>query len=430
MPSISAERVVASSNSRFVKCSLVTSHFIASFCGLGVVYTFGAWIPSLLDEFGGSDAQTQVIMGVLLCGWSLGGILSKSLLARWGNFRLVYMLGGALVVTVLLIVSFAQSLTVTYMVFFAGVGLQMAWMVSAALLPRHLSQRDMARCSAIAVTGSGFGTMALASFARVAIPALGWRIALRLLVALIGILMSIGASCQVAPPPMPMGDSSGKGSYAALFCRQNFPLFIGAVCFGSAGYMNVFQVQGVHALNHGITAADFATIQTIFGVFSLVGRISVGGIAGCVNPLLIWGVAMYLVAGCVAIIACAKTFTVFAVGNALIGVCSGPMIALLLPALRELVHVAQVPEALVVVQVVQSAFVPFAPVVSGALADATGSYLPGLLLGVGFIMIGSVLVTVAICRQRNLQADTASAQVAAGDIVGKTSNLDVTSQST
>merc|ERR1711879_478712 len=106
--------------------------------------------------------------------------------------------------------------------------------------------------------------------------------------------------------------------------------------FCSFGYMLPFLVQGAHASRIGVSADDSATVYTLFGMFSILGRIGAGIIAGYLNPLHIWASGLYFITASVGIIGFATDFTTLAVGNALLGISSGPMIALLVPAMREL----------------------------------------------------------------------------------------------
>merc|ERR1712070_512918 len=78
----------------------------------------------------------------------------------------------------------------------------------------------------------------------------------------------------------------------------------------------------------------------------------------------------------------------------------------MVPALRELLSVGQIPEALVVVMVVQSVGGMLGPVLSGALADATGSYLPGIFLGSMLVAVGGVAGSIVMYWRFCLQKAT------------------------
>lgn len=216
--------------------------------------------------------------------------------------------------------------------------------------------------------------------------------------AVFAVFLFIGAILQKPPPPLPQQGASSKGGFRALFSSFNFTLIAFAMAFASFGYMLPFTVQGAHAERLGVSSGDTATVYMLFGIFSIIGRVGAGLVAGFVNPLHVWTCALFLISVSVAITGLATDFVGLSVGNVCLGITSGPMIALLVPAMRELVSVSQVPDALVVIMVSQATSSLPGPVFAGWLADVTGSYRPGILTGAGSLLTSGVIVLVVVVR--------------------------------
>lgn len=217
------------------------------------------------------------------------------------------------------------------------------------------------------------------------------------------VLLSIGAALQKPPPPLLQQDTSSRSGFRVLFRNFNFTLSCFAMTFGSFGYMLPFLVQGAHAERLGVSADSAAMVYMLFGIFSIIGRIGAGVVAGWVNPLHVWSCALFLITVAVAVIGLATDAVGLAVGNVCLGIFSGPMIALLVPAMREIVTVGQLPEALVVVMLSQTVSALPGPVFAGWLADVTGSYRPGILMGAGSIFAAGITSIVVVARLRLLK---------------------------
>jgi len=384
---------------------------LACFCGLGTVYTFGYWVPALIDEFGGSNAQTQVILASLNTGFFLGGIPGRAMLHRCG-FRAVYAAGGFASSLAFLGVSFAHSLWGVYTICIASAGMQASWMVSGALIPRHMPPKEATRYGAFAVIGSGIGIMCWSSLARVMEPALGWRVSFRVMSASFAVLYSLGALFQKPPEPIPEKHRPSDSGYWWLLCDPRCQLMFVAQITVSLGYMLTFAVQGIHARSRGMSMGDVATAYTMFGAFSVAGRIGAGIVGGWVNPLYVWGAAKVGIAAAVALVAFARDSVELAMANALLGLASGPMIALLVPALRQLVGAARIPEALVLVMALQTLTALPSPALAGLLADVTGSYFLSLLFGACSVLFGSLCIGIIILQGPREPAATKEAEPA------------------
>jgi len=381
------------------EAGVLVGHFIACFIGLGTIYTFGLWIPAVLDEFKGSHAQVQVIMSLLQTGFYLGSIPARKLLQHIG-FRATYLIGGMLAIATLVAISFAQQLWMTYIVLLAGVGFQSAWFVSGALIPRHLPKQKATKYQAFVVTGSGLGTMAWAGISKLLLPKFGWRGGLRIIALIQALLYAIGALGQQAPPPLSKQDTEdSEGGYRRILGNCNFSMFLISIGLCGFGYMLPSAVQGAHATKLGLSIEEIASIYTFFGCFSIAGRLLAGLIGSRMHPVLVFALAMYGIGGSVALIGISTNFGMLASANALLGITSGPMIALLVPACRALVGLGSVPDAIAMVMFIQAFGVLPAPTLAGWLADNLGSYREGILIGAGGACIAAVISSFVAWRQ-------------------------------
>jgi len=397
---------------------LSVSYFIACFCGLSTVYTFGYWVPALLKEFDASNARAQVVVALMQSGFLLGGVFARPTLKRW-SFQAVYAFGGAAASIVLLVVSFAPNLACTYAVFIAGCGLQWAWLASSVLIQRHLPMKVATRCSAFASTGSGFGTIAWSAAAREMLPRVGWRNSFRVIGAAWAFLHIVGAAFQKEPEPLAPTHGETKAGYRSLLRAGTYRLFFAAVAVGGFGYNMVFAVLASHAEANGVSTEDVSTIYMVFGLFAIVGRVLAGILGSWAKPLHVWGVAHFFISGGIVAVAYSRTVVHFAVANATLGLSSGPMIALRVPCCRELMGVERIPEAVVLIMVLQAGTTLMAPTLAGFLKDQAGSFVPGLLIGASGVAVGGILVLAASLAhgRKPLDADADGGAANKADLV-------------
>jgi len=229
-------------------------------------------------------------------------------------------------------------------------------------------------------------------------PMLGWRVSFRVFSATYALLYAVGALFQKPPEPIPEKSRPSDSGYGWLLRDPRCQLLFVALISVSLGYWLTFAVQGVHALSRGMSKGEAATAYTMFGAFSIAGRIGAGIVGGWVNPLHVWGASKVGIAAAVALVAFAHNFAELAMANALLGLASGPMIALLVPALRQLVGAARIPEALVLSMALQALSALPTPTLAGLLADETGSYFLGLLIGACSVLFGAICIGVIILQ--------------------------------
>merc|ERR1712232_77096 len=159
------------------------------------------------------------------------------------------------------------------------------------------------------------------------------------------------------------------------------------------GYLLPFGIQGLAAQQRGISTQGISLAYTIFGASSVAGRVLMGFLGRCFDPMHLLVAGFLGVAGSVLLLGFACNVQIMSVANFLLGITSGPMGALVVPALQKFVPRSLLPEALAVVLVPQ-ALSGLAPMLAGWMADSTGSYVPGFLVGVAVLTIAAILLTI------------------------------------
>eukprot|EP00443_Scrippsiella_acuminata_P015845 CAMPEP_0115187072 /NCGR_PEP_ID=MMETSP0270-20121206/10307_1 /TAXON_ID=71861 /ORGANISM="Scrippsiella trochoidea, Strain CCMP3099" /LENGTH=452 /DNA_ID=CAMNT_0002600213 /DNA_START=45 /DNA_END=1399 /DNA_ORIENTATION=- len=383
---------------RYLDVALTVGLFLACFSGIGLWYSIGMWVPSLLDEFGGSHVETQVVPSMLSAGYFFGGIAARKVIRVLG-FRAAYIFGGTLAVGTILACSFAHHLFVFYSFIFVGIGFQSAWMAAGALIPLHLPKRKSTQLIAIAVTGSGFGSLVFSNTAQVAIPLLGLRGALRLVAAVLATLYALGAMA-LSPPPVETLQESGERKTSSLLGNVGFCLHCLALALSTFGWIMVLAALGTHAslLGHGPDIV--ARLYSVFGVAGIIGRFLTALLARWQDPLVLYAACLFGVSASITVLGTSEAAAPMLVGTAVLGLMGGPIVGLVIPTLHELVGAEQLPEALAALTFLQGTAALLAPAVGGWLADAAGNYTEGLLLSASLCLVSACVDSRVAMRAR------------------------------
>ncbi|CAE8631724.1 unnamed protein product [Polarella glacialis] len=382
---------------------LTLGYFCSLFCSLGTMYSFGSWMPALKEDLDAGAAEVAAITGLFQTGFYLGSIPARFLLHHCTH-RDAYLLGGSLAAAVFFAVSFAESTWVLYFLFLAGSGMQCAFMAAATLIPRHLSAPDTVTATAWGALGSGLGTIVWASLSASLLPEMGWRASFRILAAMFLAIHAVGALGLQRPTQEAAGPPATKSPYATLLTNSNFVRFAAALGFAYFGYLLPFDIQGLAAAQKGISSVHVSIAYTSFGVSSMAGRLLVGVVGRWIHPLHLLTASFVGVTASSAILAAAANFETLVSSNVLLGITSGPMVTIIVPVLRELVPLSLIPDALALALLPQ-AVSGAAPILAGWIAERSGSYLLGSLVGLAALGVGIVLMAV-VCWRHDASASS------------------------
>ncbi len=254
----------------------------------GVWYTASVFFVAFVREFGWDYGSTSSIFSVFTVCYGASSILVGHLVDRFGPRRIV-LIGGALLPLAVLGSSGASALWHLYLTHgvLSALGLAATSYVpvSLVLLQRYPAQRGLA--FGIASAGVGIGILAFVPLAQLLMDWGGWRIAYRVIAALLGaVVLPIGAFVleeKSGPGPAPAGRGRERAARAAppdllaAFASRSFWLITGAYVFLNGPT----QLMLTHHVAYLVEAGQPAML--VAGLVGLVGLLSV--------PLKVgWGV--------------------------------------------------------------------------------------------------------------------------------------------
>eukprot|EP00929_Paragymnodinium_shiwhaense_P000245 TRINITY_DN100497_c0_g1_i1.p1 TRINITY_DN100497_c0_g1~~TRINITY_DN100497_c0_g1_i1.p1 ORF type:complete len:449 (-),score=94.86 TRINITY_DN100497_c0_g1_i1:128-1474(-) len=404
---------------------VVASSLVSHILTLGFIYSFGIFLPGIMEEFDVEKGAASTIPSVLLLLFTAGGIVTGKLMPRLGQRRMG-LLGVLLIVVGLNIAAFSVELWMMYSTIITGFGLNFLWMSGLTNIPLHFDAKTRAGASALAVTGSGFGVITFSSVLPPLLEEYGLRDSLRIVSAIIGVSGALCASAYLPPPP-PQADSSpaalaSPGSPASpasqtaevpLAKDRVFQVLTVALITGTLGFFMPFAHLASHCQELGLADDAYSLAYQMFGIFSIVGRLSAGILALKMPPLNVWIGGMMAVGALLFGLAMATTGTQIAAVMALYGIGSGPMIALFMPVLADLFGVHRVPMALGMTMLFNGMASFAGPIVAGFVADATGSYEASFCIGGAgcFLAVLQLFVLkVMLCKRDAARAVEAAAK--------------------
>ncbi|MGH7279705.1 MAG: MFS transporter [Candidatus Rokuibacteriota bacterium] len=373
----------------------------------GIANTFPVFFPALLDEFGGSRAATASTVSLLWVGAAALGPVAGALVDRWSP-RLVVAAGLGASALGLAGATVAPSLPLFIVAFGlgGGVGIGLTGMVTqaAVIADAYVARRGLA--TGIAFSGSMAGYV-LSSPVQWAIDGIGWRATLAgylvLVLALVPFVLKVyPARLGVRPGPTAAVTGADHGIVSVM---RSYPFWALAFVFTNAplaGYLATVQ-HAVYFGGLGFSAAEAAAMLTIGGLLSTSGRALVGLVADrigapaagltaltlsligtlCLVGLEIWPSRLLAYAY--------VAFLFLPLGTRAI------VVALLVPRIAPPSRFGAVFGWLVMGNSAGAALGPF---LSGALYDATGSYLAiyvtaAALLTLSIAALGAFVVTTA-----------------------------------
>ena len=342
----------------------------------GVAYSFAAFFESFSREFAAKRADVSLVFalsgGVYFVLGALGGMLAD----RFGA-RAVCSAGMVLIALGLLASSLATSMTMVYAAYGVGVGVGIAFVYTPAIgcVPAWFTQRR-GFAAGLASAGIGAGTVLVPLIATVAIGALDWRGALRV-IALGVLLIGVGAAWLLRRAPVSAGSASaqagGLSLREVLRTSRFWWLYLGVLTAAPTMFIP-FAHASAAARDLGIGEARAVGLVGLIGIGSLVGRFAIGALADrigrlrtltllqasmALSYLLWWGAGGYV------------AFALFALW---FGLSYGGIVALLPALCMDLFGARAVSSIIGTLYSGAAIGNLFGPVVAGAVFDSTGSY--------------------------------------------------------
>lgn len=259
----------------------VAGTFLILTMGFGSAYSFGTFFAPLQGEFGASRAAVSVAFSAAILVLFSVGPLSGTIADRLGP-RMLVAGGTALVGCGLIVASVAQSLWQVQAAFAIGIGggVGLAYVPAVGAVQKWFDRRR-GLASGIAVSGIGAGTLAVPPFAALMIAELDWRPALLLVGGIVAVVGGASGLLVANPQRGPrnhrpeVSADHGVPLSHAIRSRPFLLMFLGFLLASFGQYTPIAHIVP-YAEDRGISPQSAATLLSLLGVGSALGRFAIG----------------------------------------------------------------------------------------------------------------------------------------------------------
>jgi MFS family permease len=270
----------------------------------GVWYAYSVFLVALLREFGWSRSVLAGAFSVFTLVSGGAGPVLGALADRFGPRRLI-LIGGMLLAASLWVDSLVTSTWHLYVAFglLTAVGVATAGWTPAVVMVQRQWKARLGLALGIAGSGIGLGIFLVVPLCQALIDAFGWRRAFRALAALcaLWILPATYLAIHDAPPlprapaARPGGDANAAGREHSLGLALGNPSFqlIGlAVFLGSICSQMLHVHQAAFLVDHGISAMTAASVISVVGASSILGKTGGGFVSDFLSRELVYVLGM------------------------------------------------------------------------------------------------------------------------------------------
>ena len=268
---------------------IVASSFLILVLTIGVHFTFGVFLPVLLDEFGWTRAIASGAFSLNYALTGLIGVAAGKMNDQYGP-RIIIMICSVLLGLGYLLMSQAHVLWHLYLFYGVVVGIGMS--TSQTPLPSTIARWFIKRrgmMTGIAVTGIGIGMMIMPPAVSWLISSYGWRTSYMVVGITVLVVLVLAAQflrrdpSQIGQLPYGRNELEEKGdlqnagfSLKEAIRKRQFWLFTIAGFLGALSVGSVMVHIVVHAIGLEIPNADAVIILAAIGGKSIAGRVVMG----------------------------------------------------------------------------------------------------------------------------------------------------------
>jgi MFS family permease len=371
----------------------------------GVWYAYSVFLVALLKEFGWSRSVLAGAFSVFtLVSGGTGPVLG-ALADRFGPRRLILAGGGLLAASL-----WADSLVTRAWHLYVGFGLLTAigvstagWTPAVVMVQRQFSAR-LGLALGIAGSGVGLGIFLVVPLCQVLIDAFGWRWAFRSLglFAAVWILPATYLAIRDTPAParaagarVSGGEAGGAYSLERALANPSFRYIGLAVFLGSICSQTLHVHQAAFLVDHGLSAMTAASVISVVGAASILGKTGGGFISDYFSRELVYAfgmIGMIVGVGVLWLVAVAPS-TWLALGYAALFGIGYSVTAFIVPAMMSDrfrgPHFGSIFGATQVASALGSALGAW---LAGRIFDATGSYAIAFGIAAGAAAVAALAV--------------------------------------
>jgi MFS family permease len=269
----------------------------------GVWYAYSVFLVALLREFGWSRSVLAGAFSIFtLVGGGAGPVLG-ALADRFGPRRLI-LIGGVLLAGSLWADSLVTRAWHLYLTFglLTAVGVATAGWTPAVVMVQRQWKARLGLALGIAGSGVGLGIFLVVPLCQALIDGFGWRWAFRALAVLcaLWILPATYLAIRDAPPlpRVPVAyrgngnPATGEHSLERALANPSFRLIGLAVFLGSICSQTLHVHQAAFLVDHGLPAMTAASVISVVGASSILGKTGGGWISDHLSRELVYALGM------------------------------------------------------------------------------------------------------------------------------------------
>jgi MFS family permease len=268
----------------------------------GVWYAYSVFLVALLKEFGWSRSVLAGAFSVFTLVSGGAGPVLGALADRFGPRRLI-LAGGALLAASLWADSYVTRAWHLYVGFglLTAIGVSTAgWTPAVVMVQRQFSAR-LGLALGIAGSGVGLGIFLVVPLCQALIDVFGWRWAFRALgiFAAVWILPATYLAIRDTPAParaasarVAAGEAGGAHSLDRALANPSFRYIGLAVFLGSICSQTLHVHQAAFLVDHGLSAMTAASVISVVGAASILGKTGGGFISDFFSRELVYALGM------------------------------------------------------------------------------------------------------------------------------------------
>ena len=265
----------------------------------GVWYAYSVFLVALLKEFGWSRSVLAGAFSLFTLVSGGAGPVLGALADRFGPRRLI-LAGGALLAASLWADSYVTRVWHLYVGFglLTAIGVATAgWTPAVVMVQRQFSAR-LGLALGIAGSGVGLGIFLVVPLCQALIDAFGWRWAFRALgiVAALWILPATYLAIRDTPAPararVSPVEAGGASSLNRALGNPSFRYIGLAVFLGSICSQTLHVHQAAFLVDHGLSAMTAASVISVVGASSILGKTGGGFISDFFSRELVYALGM------------------------------------------------------------------------------------------------------------------------------------------
>jgi MFS family permease len=399
--------------------ALAGSMLTAFVAGGALVFSYGVFLPVMCAEFGWSRAVMSGGLSIGLLTFGVPSLLSGVLVAKFGP-RINMIWGNLVAALALAGMYFVSQVWHVYVLYgLAGLGAGVGGYVACTTVANNWFIKKRSLAMGIFAAGGAMGGFIFPPLTTVIIDSLGWRAAWLVLAGIVFVLVTLVADIILvrdrpedmgllpdgeAPAPFqasPPGEGStgavGQGPWKAGKAVL-LPVTWLVAAFASSNYFALgtmigHQVAYVQDVGYGAVAAAF-TMSLSSGV-GIAGRVGYGVLALKYNikKMAIFGILLQVIS--LGILLAGRQLGFIYVFAILFGISNGMLITAMPTIVGDYFGREAFAQTMGVVFAIGLTVESIAPVVAGAIYDATSTYQIAFILVAVFSLVGLASVVLA-----------------------------------